>query len=130
MRKRAVEVQQVRVKQGLIYAEALNEVSKGVPLEGSDARSVRTVSDVPRAVLSHQMHCPVTQDTLVVDKVKFVMFMADVVNCTAQTSSRTEIIKIIVRFAEKLLDIKGVTWEVISSGLAGRPIPSQSNDGL
>lgn len=129
MRKRAVEVQQVRVKQGLTYAEALNEVSKGVPLEGSDARSVRTVSDVPRAVLSHQMHCPVTQDTLVVDKVKFVMFMADVVNCTAQTS-RTERIKIIVRSAEKLLDIKGLTWEVISSGLAGRPIPSQSNDGL
>lgn len=127
VRKRAAEVQQIRIKQGISYAEALKEVGTGDQKKGKDVRSARTVSDVPRTDLSHKPHCPITQDTLVIDKVKFVMFMADVVNCTAQTNSRTERIKIIVRSAEKLLDIKGITWEVISSSLAGKVIPTQSS---
>ncbi|XP_049328199.1 uncharacterized protein LOC125787671 [Astyanax mexicanus] len=129
VRKRAAKVQEVRVTQGLTYAAALKEVNTVAPPEGSAVRSARTVTDVPRTALSHQTHCPITRDTLVVDKIKFVMFMADVVNCTAQTNSRTERIKIIVRSAEKFLDIKSLTWEVISSSLAGRVQPSQSSDG-
>ena len=50
-------------------------------------------------------------ETLIVSKGDFVLFMAEIINCSAQTSSRTERIKIIVKAAEKYLDTKGMPWE-------------------
>lgn len=38
----------------------------------------------------HQNQCRENKDSLVVNKVKFIAFMAGVVNCSAQTVSRTE----------------------------------------
>ena len=36
-----------------------------------------------------------------------MLFMVDVINCSAQTEKKTEKIKIIVKSAEKLLGIRG-----------------------
>lgn len=57
------------------------------------------------------------KETLIVSKNNFVLFMAEIVNCSAQTSSRTERIKIIVRSAEKFLDVKELLWESVRDTL-------------
>jgi len=49
--------------------------------------------------------------------VSFVAFMVEVVNCSAQTESRTERIKIIVRAAEKYLEIEGISVEMVNEKL-------------
>lgn len=57
------------------------------------------------------------EDSLVIGKMEFVSFMAEVVNCSAQTESRTERIKIIIRAAERYLYVTGVTLEKINDML-------------
>lgn len=52
------------------------------------------------------------ESEVIVDKVSFVVFIAEVVNCSAQTESRTERIKIIIRVAEKYLELEDVMQEV------------------
>ena len=39
--------------------------------------------------------------------------MAEIINCSAQTNSRNERIKIIVKSAEKYLDVTGLHWEMV-----------------
>lgn len=70
----------------------------------------------------------IKEETLIVDKNDFVLFMAEVVNCSAQTSSRNERIKIIVKSAEKYLLIKGFPWETVRDILNDDIQPSQSQE--
>lgn len=53
-------------------------------------------------------------------QVKFVAFVADVINCTAQTNNRTEKLKIIKSAAACHLDIKDTSIDQIQS-LQGQP---------
>ncbi len=48
------------------------------------------------------------------NNVAFVTFMAEVVNCSAQTESRTERIRIIIKAAEKYLEIEGISVDMIT----------------
>jgi len=48
---------------------------------------------------------------------EFVSFMAEVINCSAQSESRTERIKIIIRAAERYLNVGGVTLENVNDML-------------
>ena len=41
----------------------------------------------------------------------FVLIRAEIINCSAQTNSRNERNKIIVKSAEKYLDVTGFPWE-------------------
>lgn len=59
----------------------------------------------------------IQEETLIVSKVGFVLFIAEIINCSAQTTSRTERIKIIVKTAEKYLDVKWLQWENIRGTL-------------
>lgn len=68
-----------------------------------------------------------SDDTMIVSKKSFVLFMAEVINCSAQTERRTEKIQIIVRAAERFLDIKGLTWEMVRDGLTLEIQPSQES---
>ncbi len=43
--------------------------------------------------------------------------MAEVVNCSAQTESRTERIRIIIKAAEKYLEIEGISVDMINEKL-------------
>lgn len=52
--------------------------------------------------------------------------MADVVNCSAQTKSQNERIKIIVKSAEKYLDVRGLLWETVKDILNEDNQPSQT----
>lgn len=54
----------------------------------------------------------VKEDTLIVGRNEFVLFMVEVINCLAQTDKKTERVKIIVKAAEQFLGIRGLIWEV------------------
>lgn len=51
------------------------------------------------------------------NKVACVTFIAEVVNCSAQTESRTERIKIIIKAAKNYLEFEGISVEMISEKL-------------
>lgn len=92
----------------LTYAEALKKVEQ------------ETKTKEIEKVEPHRMNKGIEEtekDSLETDKVSFVAFIVEVVNCSAQTESRTERIKIIVRAAEKYLEIEGISLEMINEKL-------------
>ncbi|MGL5710893.1 MAG: hypothetical protein ACRCW9_08670, partial [Cetobacterium sp.] len=105
IRKRAMKVQNIKLTEGITYAKII----------------VKQINKKSEQI----------KDSVMVDKVKFVTFMAEVINCSAQTSSRTEIIKIIIIAAEKYLDIKE-TVESVKEALMGGPQGTQitNEEGL
>ena len=64
-----------------------------------------------------------------VDKEKFVAFMVEVINCTAQTDSKTVRIKIIIKAEEKYLEVEGMTPEAINEILRAEGTDRQASDG-
>lgn len=107
--KHAVKVQNVRINEGMTYAEAIQKVKQVEQTQGVNKNHEWT-----RNVLVQRK---VNEDKLEVGKMEFVSFMAEVINCSAQTESRTERIKIIIRAAEKYLNVDGVTVEKINDKL-------------
>lgn len=116
--KRMREVQRVKVEQGTSYAEAL----KRVP------RPILTPSpSVPTRKETECTSCKkIEDDSLIVKKLDFVLFMTDVINGTAQYKSRTDRIKIIVKSAKRFLNIDGLEWEAVVEGLK-EPAGSEVN---
>lgn len=53
-------------------------------------------------------------------------FIAEVVNCSAQTESRTERIKIIIKAAEKYLELVDVMEDIINDRLKLQTVNSQT----
>ena len=121
--KRAAEIQQVKVPQGITYAEAAKKVvvqpdkinSNPVGMEKNKTRSCEGCNKI-------------MEDTLIVGESEFMLFMVDVINCSAQTEKKTKKIKI-VKTAEKFLGIKGFGWEEIMETLNGGIVSSQSQPG-
>lgn len=68
----------------------------------------------------------IKDDTLLIGKEAFLLFLADVINCAAQAKGNTERIKIIVRAAGRYLGVANVTWEEITEELKGKKNMSQS----
>lgn len=62
-------------------------------------------------------------------KVEFISFMAEVVSCSAQTDSRAERIKNIIKAAEKYLNVEGVTIEQINEKLKVQTLLTQAQCG-
>lgn len=71
----------------------------------------------------------VNENTMQVDKVSFIAFMAEVINCTAQTESRTEKIRIIIGAAGKHLKTEEVTVEQINERIKVQNTNSQAACG-
>lgn len=65
-------------------------------------------------------------DTLIVKKTDFVLFMVEVINCSAQTERKMEKIKIIVKAAERFLGVRGLGLENIENMLGTGSSQSQS----
>lgn len=59
----------------------------------------------------------------------FVAFLAEVVNCSAQTHSRTERIKIIIKAARKYLNLGELTVDAINETLLAGTQETQSSCG-
>ena len=109
------------------YAEAVRKV--GVQANGSNVkvpdRQEKRACEGCRGI---------KEDTLVVEKMQFILFMVEVINCTAQiTDKKTEKIKIIVKAAEKFLGVEAIGWEEVEDELKGgspsSQAPSQSSVG-
>lgn len=105
-RKKVLRIQNVRVENGSTYAEALKKVEQ-------EAKEIKKVAplEMNKSIVETE------KDPMGIDKMSFVAFIAEVVNCSAQTESRTERIKIIVRAAEKYLEIEGINVEMINEKL-------------
>lgn len=60
------------------------------------------------------------KDVLIMSKNEFVLFMVEVINCSAQTERKTGKIKIIVKAAEKYLVLKDceVVEEMLTAGIS------------
>lgn len=101
------EVQQIKVVQGVSFAEATKEVPRPVAIE------TISLKDGTKGVRECAKCDKLKEDTLMVSKGDSVPFMADIINCSAQSSSRTKIIEIILKSAEKYLDEKGMPWKRI-----------------
>lgn len=56
--------------------------------------------------------CHKSSEESLVERKKF----SEIISCSAQTQSRTERIKILVRSAVKYLDVKGLLWETGRAG--------------
>lgn len=120
--KKAVQIQNVKVKEKLSYAEAIRKVK-------SNENSSRLAPVTQPPVQSKYKCCNVTKDTLIVEKKKFVAFMVEIINCSAQACSRTERTKIIAKAAEKYLDMEEMSVEIINATLIAGISDSQSACG-
>ncbi len=109
MRKRAVEVQQEKVKNKQTYAEAVTVVRVRNKPSGTE----RMVYEKRSEDTGKNGEGGITEDTMLVNKKKIVLFMVEVINCTAQT----EKIQIIIKAAERFLEIKGLKCEDIRKNL-------------
>lgn len=123
--KRAAQVQRVRVEEKLTYAEAIKKVKSGqneniVRQQPMNKEAERTRSRDPRSY--PEKRCA-TDMTMSIDKVKFVAFLAYVINCSAKSESRTERIEIIIRAAEKYLNMGNISLEMIVDVLNNAGIP-------
>lgn len=103
VRKRAVEIQQVKTSHNISYAEAVKKVqghAGGQEIKGK--MMMAQTSNQGGQVFSVQ---------------QLILFMSYVVNCSSQAKSKTERIRIVVKGAEKFFGLRGVSWESISKKL-------------
>jgi len=118
--KHAVEIQNVRITEGVTYAEAAKKVKRNEQRQGEVVSKEGNEIDM--------VQVKTNEDKLVIGKMEFVSFMVEVINCSAQTESRTERMKIIIRAAEKYLNVAGVTSEKINETLMAKS-SSQTSGG-
>lgn len=120
--KKAAEVQRIRVSQGMSYAEATKAVSGSIQVTKQNVVKNKDAEQCKRCD-------KLKEETLLVSKNDFVLFMADIINCSAQSGSRNERIKIIVKSAEKYLGVKGLSCEDVKNILNEDAQPSQTCTG-
>lgn len=114
------EVQRLKVTQGLSYAEATKKVEKTVTAPNF------MVKEKKQETIKCTKCDKIKEETLIVSKSNFILFIAEVINCSAQTTSRTERIKIIAKSAEKFLDAKDLMWESVRDTLNEETQQSQA----
>lgn len=121
MRKNAAQVQNVRIKEGLSYSEAVKKVGKtlesGNKGKGIPQQKMETVQEKNK------------ENFGIKNNEAFVTFIAEVVNCSARTESRTERIRRIIKAAEKYLEIEGISVEMISEKLKMQLTNTQAGCG-
>lgn len=75
-----MKAQNIKITEGITYAEAIKRVKNS---------KISDLNEKPHSMASQtgNNQCNVSKESLIIDKVKFLRFMAEVVNCSAQTSS-------------------------------------------
>lgn len=121
VRKRAAQVQQEKVKNNLTYAEAVKVVND----RSKQSKMERVVYEKRNEETGRTGERGVTEDTMLVNKKSFVLLIVEVINCTAQAERRSEKIQIIVKAAERFLEIKGLKCEDIRKSLSTESQSSQ-----
>ncbi len=121
MRKHAAQVQNVRIQEGLTYSEALKKVGKNLESGEKSKEIIQQKMEMAKEKTKEKFG--------IKNNVAFVTFMAEVVNCSAQTESWTERIRIIIKAAEKYLEIEGISVDMINEKLKMQTIYTQLGCG-
>lgn len=102
MRKKAVEIQQVKINNNISYAEAVKKVQQQKRKNEADRMNQTQGSESDQ-----------TDKTSALTADKLILFIAYIINCSGQVKHKTQKIKIIAKGAEKFWGIKDVSWEQI-----------------
>ncbi len=84
----------VRIQEGLTYSEALKKVGKNLESGEKSKEIIQQMTEMAKEKTKEKFG--------IKNNVAFVTFMAEVVNCSAQTESRTERIRITTPNQKKL----------------------------
>ena len=106
-------VQQVRSERKVSYAEAVKVIEK----ESSGGAGVN-LADEPRKEMRE------------VNTEKLVLFVAYVINCTDQVSSKRDKVKVIMKAAGLFLNMKDLPFAKIWEGLNQREGNEQGSQGI
>ena len=101
--KREITVQQIKVNEKVLYAEAARRASQESFNSKQQNREKQTVTSSVQEF----------EKKMVEVKKRLVTFIAGVMNATADVKSKTERIHIIVKAAVHHLDMRGLRWEVV-----------------
>ena len=114
--KRAAEVQRIKVEEKVTYAEAIKQVKakKETAIPSGAGPGIPGQKQHWHSQGIKQIGRDANTTYIAVENVKFVAFLAEVINCSAQTSSKTERIKIIIRAAQKYIGMGEITIESIN----------------
>ena len=115
--KREVEVQQIRVRGKVSYAEAVKMAGQKRQVEGEGGREIEVVKQQQE------------KQKVWREKKNLVTFIAGVINATCEIKSKTERIQIIVKAAEHHLGMRGLKWEEVNDELrvqSGQEVPCLS----
>lgn len=110
--KQAMEAMKYKSEHNVSYAQAVKKVQNEQENRMSSERSNAIETSNRRAERSKTS---VDADMLMISKVSFIAFIAEVINCTAQTNKRTEKLKIIISAAARQLGITEVSVEKIQT---------------
>lgn len=117
--KKEVEVQQIRLKEKVSYADA-------VKLAGKDNQNKEGRGNIEQGKVNEQQDKKIAWK----EKKKLVTFIAGVINATFEIKSKTERIQVIVKAAEHHLDMIGLKWEEINDELRMQASQENSCVGL
>lgn len=113
--KREMVIQKRRVEEKITYAEAAKLVrDQNTKQSDQPGDAVRRNKDV-------------SEDYMIIEKKKFVTFIAGVINGTAGIESKTQKIQVVVIAAIRHLGLVGLTWEEVRDELQIRS--SQDTNG-
>lgn len=112
--KREVEINNIKVKEKVSYAEALKRVDTLKRAGGENVREIASVT----AWKQRQEMLKEKEKKGWEEKRDLVTFIAGVINATAEVKSKTERIQIITKAAIQHLGMVGLKWEEIRDGLS------------
>lgn len=110
--KQAVEAIKYKSEHNVSYAQAVKKVQN----EQGNRMSYGGSNAIETPNRGTERYKPdVDASMLMVSKVSFIAFIAEVINCTAQTNKRTEKLKIIISAAARQLGITEISIEKIQT---------------
>jgi len=110
--KQAVEANKYKAEHNVSYAQAVKKVQNEQGNRMNHGRS-NAIETTDRG--TDRCNPNVDASMLMISKVSFIAFIAEVINCTAQTNKRTEKLKIIISAAAHQLGINDVSVEKIQN---------------
>lgn len=136
VQKKAKEIQRYKIQNKVTYAEAAKQVTLGVTADSQamnqntfsakDFPEIQQMNNMSATKCSHK--CEVKDDTLLVDKYKFVAFIGMVVNVAMQQTKKRSRLRTIVEAAKNYLGINDMTVDKIYEMLVTNEGTSQGSE--
>ena len=120
------EVQKYRAVNQVSYAEAVKQVKAKEPATN---QRVNQKEASMQGEVQGRGDSPVRVDTMQVAKTDFLAFIIKVINCSAQATTRTDRIKIIMQAAKTHLDMASVPVEEVMKKLSEGNVESSQPEG-